>query len=74
MPVGAHDHLDDMYRKQSLLLEEATRLEDARDLLDPDGPDATRHYILELQITALREESTRIASRISDILERDLQR
>jgi hypothetical protein len=74
MPVGAHDHLDDMYRKQSLLLEEASRLEGARDLLDPDGPDAIRHYILELQITALREESTRIASRISDILERDLQR
>ena len=74
MPVGAHDHLDELYHKQSLLLEEATRLEGARDLLDAGGPGANRHYILGLQITALREESTRIASRISDILERDLQR
>jgi hypothetical protein len=74
MPVGAHDHLDELYRKHKLLLEEAARLEGARDLLDADGADANRHYIVELQITALREESTRIASRISDILERDLQR
>jgi hypothetical protein len=74
MPVGAHDHLDELYRKQTLILEEAANLETARDLLDADGPDAIRHYILELQIAALREESTRIAARISDILERDLQR
>ena len=74
MPIGAHDHLDELYQKQSLLLEEATRLESARDLLDADEADANRYYILELQIAALREESTRIASRISDVLERDLQR
>jgi hypothetical protein len=74
MPVGAHDHLDELYAKQRLLLEEATRLECERDLLDVHGPDASRHYILELEIAALREESTRLASRISDILERDLQR
>jgi hypothetical protein len=74
MPVGAHDHLDDLYGKQSLLLEETARLEAAQDLLDAEGPDANRYYILELQITALREEWTRIASRISDVLERDLQR
>lgn len=74
MPIGAHEHLDDLYAKHRLLTEEAMRLEGVRDLLDPDGPDASRHYILELQINALREEATRITSRISDVLERDLQR
>jgi hypothetical protein len=74
MPNGARDNLDEMYAKQQLLTDEATHLEDERDGLDPDGPDANRHYILELQIAALREESTRISSRISDVLERDLQR
>ena len=74
MTVGAQDHLDELYHKQNLLLEEATHLEGARDLLDADAAGANRSYILELQITALREESSRIAARISDILERDLQR
>jgi hypothetical protein len=74
MPIGAQDNLDELYAKQQLLTDEATRLEDERDRLDPDGPDANRHYILELQIAALREESTRISSRISDVLDRDLQR
>jgi len=74
MPIGAQDKLDKLYEKQRLLTDEATRLEGERDGLDPDGPDASRHYILELQIAALREESTRISSRISDVLERDLQR
>jgi hypothetical protein len=74
MPIGAQDNLDELYAKQQLLTDEATRLEDERDGLDPDGPDANRHYILELQIAALREESTRISSRISDVLDRDLQR
>jgi hypothetical protein len=45
-----------------------------RDRLDPDGPDADHHYILEIKIAALRQESSRIDSRISDVLERDLQR
>ena len=74
MPIGARDNLDELYAKQQVLADEATRLEGERDGLDPDGPDASRHYILELQIAALREESTRISSRISDVLERDLQR
>jgi hypothetical protein len=50
------------------------RLESERDRLDPDGVDADRHYILEIEIAALRQESSRISSRISDVLERDLQR
>ena len=74
MPVGAQDNLDKLYAKQQLLIDEAARLEGERDRLDPDGPDANRHYLLELQIVALREESTRISAHISDILERDLQR
>jgi hypothetical protein len=74
MPIGAHDHLDQLYEKQRLLLEEAARLEAAHDLLGSDAADENRRYILKLQVTALREESTRIAARISDILELDLQR
>lgn len=74
MPMGAHDHLEQMYARQRLLSDEAARLECERDRLDPDGPDANRHYILEIEIAALRQESSRIASRISDVLERDLQR
>lgn len=74
MPIGARDNLDQLYAQQQLLSDAAAHLEDQRDRLDPDGPDASRHYILELQITALREEFSRISSRISDILERDLQR
>ena len=53
---------------------EALRLENERDRLDPDGADADRHYILEIEIAALREESSRISARISDVLDRDLQR
>jgi hypothetical protein len=74
VPIGANDNLDELYAKQRLLTEEASRLEDERDRSDPDGPDANRHYLLELQIEALRVESSRISAHISDILERDLQR
>ena len=74
MPIGAQDHLDKLYARQRLLTDEATRLESERDRLDPDGADAERHYILEIEIAALRQESSRISSRISDVLERDLQR
>ena len=74
MPIGAHDHLEELYAKQRMLTDEAARLELERDRIDPDGPDANRHYILELEIAALRQESSRIGSRISDVLERDLQR
>ena len=74
MPVGAHDHLDALYAKQRLLSEEATRLENERDSLASQPSEADRRYILDLEVTALREESSRISSRIADVLERDLQR
>jgi hypothetical protein len=74
MPIGAHDHLEELYAKQRMLTDEAARMEQERDRIDPDGPDANRHYVLELEIAALRQESSRIGSRISDVLERDLQR
>lgn len=74
MPLGAPDHLDELYSKQRVLTEEAERLEGERDTLDPYGTDGNRHYILELQIAALRQEASRITARISDVIERDLQR
>ncbi len=74
MPLGAPDHLDELYAKQRVLADEAERLEIERDTLDPYGSDGNRHYILELQIAALRQEANRIGARISDVLERDLQR
>lgn len=74
MPLGAPDHLDELYAKQRVLTEEAERLEAEYDKLDPYGTDGNRPYILELQIAALRQEASRIEARISDVLERDLQR
>ena len=71
MPIGAQDHLDSLYARQRVLSAEATRLESERDTLEVDS---TRYYILEVEITALREEATRISARIADIIERDLQR
>ena len=53
---------------------EAARLEYERDQLETSDQDPDRRYILELEIAALREESTRMGSRIAYMLERDLQR
>jgi hypothetical protein len=72
--MGAQDNLQKLYDRQKLLSEEAARLEGERDQLDQSGKDADRHYILELEIAALREQASRISSRIADILERDLER
>jgi hypothetical protein len=69
--MGAQNHLDAMYSRQRLLSDEAARLESERDL---SPKNSERRYILELQITALREEASRISARIADVLERDLQR
>jgi hypothetical protein len=74
MPIGAQDHLQKLYDRQKLLWEEATRLEKEREQIDGDGKDADRHYILEIEIAAIRQEASRIGSRIADVLERDLQR
>ncbi len=71
MPTGAHDSLAKLYARQRLLFDEVARLEAERDALQPDSD---RRYILELQIVALREESTRYDARIADVLERDLER
>jgi hypothetical protein len=71
MPTGTHDHLQQLYDREKLLGEEASRLETERESLETDSK---RTYILDIEIIALREESTRINARIADILERDLQR
>ena len=71
MPIGAQDHLEELYGRQRLLSEEASRLESERDLL---GKNSDRRYILDVEIVALREEASRISARIADVLERDLQR
>jgi hypothetical protein len=71
MPIGAQDHLDVLYGRQRLLSEEATRLETEQDLLEKN---TDRHYILEIEIVALREEVSRISARIAVVHERDLQR
>jgi hypothetical protein len=71
MPTGTHDHLQQLYAREKLLNEEAGRLEAERQTLDTDSD---RTYILDIEIVALREESTRINARIADVLERDLQR
>jgi hypothetical protein len=71
MPTGTHDHLQQLYGREKLVNGEASRLEAERDTLDMDSD---RTYILDIEIVALREESTRINARIADVLERDLQR
>jgi hypothetical protein len=71
MPTGTHDHLQQLYQREKLLNEEAGRLQAERETLDTDSD---RTYILDIEIVALREESTRINARIADVLERDLQR
>jgi hypothetical protein len=74
MPLGPLGSLSDLYARQRLLQEEAGRLEAERDLLDADGPDADRRYILDIEARALEEEAAKVGSAISDILDRDLQR
>jgi hypothetical protein len=74
MPLGATKSLDAIYARQRLLQEEAARLEQERDLLGTQGPDADRRYILDIESRALQEEAAKLGSSISDILDRDLQR
>lgn len=73
MPLAAKDNLDELYAQQRLLQGEVDRLQAEYDGLDPEaGRD--RRYLLDIEIEALQAEATSLASRISDILERDLQR
>jgi hypothetical protein len=74
MPLAAKNNLDELYARQQLVLDEAARLERDRDRLGDFGADADRRYIIDLESQALLEESTRLGSTISDILDRDLQR
>jgi hypothetical protein len=71
MPTGTHDHLQQLYEREKLLNKEVGRLEAERETLDTDSD---RTFILDIEIVALHEESTRINARIADVLERDLQR
>jgi prefoldin subunit 5 len=73
VPLAAKDNLDELYAVQRLLQEEVIRLQQESDTLQK-SPGSARSYILNLQIEALQEENTRLSARISDILERDLQR
>jgi hypothetical protein len=78
MPLSAKNNLDELYAKQRLLEAEASRLELELEMQGGEsggqGSAEDRRYILELEIRALREESTSLGSTISDILDRDLQR
>lgn len=74
MPLAAKNNLDELYARQRLLQEAAQNLEEESDRLGDAAADVDRRYILDLQSDSLREEYTKIASLISDILERDLQR
>jgi hypothetical protein len=71
MPTGTHDHLQQLYDRKKMLDEEAGRLEAERETLEAGSK---RTYILDIEVSALREESTRVNARIADVLERDLQR
>lgn len=73
MPLAATDKLDELYAVQRLVQAEVDRLQEEHDgLTEPDGH--LRRHILNVQIEALQEEATRLSARISDVLERDLQR
>jgi prefoldin subunit 5 len=74
MPLAAKDNLDELYAQHRLLQGEVDRLQAEYDALDPDEGGADRRYLLDIEIDALQAEATSLASRISDILERDLQR
>jgi hypothetical protein len=74
MPLAAKNNLDELYARQQLVLDEAARLERDRERLGEFSADADRRYIIDLESQALLEESTRLGSAISDILDRDLQR
>ena len=73
VPLAATDKLDELYAVQRLVQAEVDRLQQEHDGL-PGPSGRLRRYILNLQIEALEEEATRLSARISDVLERDLQR
>jgi hypothetical protein len=74
MPLAAKDNLDELYARQRLLQGEVDRLQVEYDALEPSEGGDDRRYLLDIEIEALQAEATNLTSRISDILERDLQR
>jgi hypothetical protein len=74
VPLAANDRLDELYAVQRLVQAEVDRLQQEHDSLQEPPPGRLRRYILNVQIEALQEEATRLSARISDVLERDLQR
>ena len=73
VPLAANDKLDELYAVQRVLQAEVDRLQQEHDDLR-EPAERLRRYILNVQIEALEEEATRLSARISDVLERDLQR
>jgi hypothetical protein len=73
VPLAATDRLDELYAVQRLVQAEVDRLQQEHDSL-LEAPGRIRRHILNVQIEALQEEATRLSARISDVLERDLQR
>jgi len=74
MPLAGNNNLDELYYLTRLLEERRGLLEREREALERLGGDEASLHIIDVEIRALSEESTRLGSSISDILERDLQR
>ncbi len=74
MPLAANNNLDELYHLTRLIEDRRAVLEYERAKLERLGGEDANLYIIDVEVRALSEESTRLASRISDILERDLQR
>jgi uncharacterized protein (DUF3084 family) len=73
MPLASNNNLDELYAMQRLLQSEVKRLQHEYDRCEAEAA-ADRCYLLTIEMNALQEEATQLTSRISDILERDLQR
>jgi prefoldin subunit 5 len=73
VPLAANDKLDELYAVQRMVQAEVDRLQQEHDSLQ-EPQRHLRRYILNVQIEALQEEATRLSARISDVLERDLER
>jgi prefoldin subunit 5 len=73
VPLAAKDSLDELYAIQRLVQAEVDRLQQEHDSV-PQAHGSLRQHILNVQIEALQAEATRLSARISDVLERDLQR
>jgi hypothetical protein len=66
--------LQELYARQRLVDQEAVRLGALLTQSPGEQDDSDRLYLVRLKIKAMDEESARLGSAISDVLERDLQR